>query len=626
MQNNMFSYKISHLPLSEQSFLPTEENIYIPKIKEQVFDFISEIWHSFVNKIVSITFTERDYCFEYGMFEVIDNDATRIAVVSSQIKLDDIAKQKIPKEFAIFKKKTRPTPVSYQTNFTSNILRDAIIKRERGEPLPIVIVDLRKDERIHPKLKEIIEDDMNQAVGIPLFFGNDPIGVLWGIRQDPLTPKQKALLFPQLHSLSNGISTIMSLEFNRGKDNLRSAQKNIEKLDTFSTILNLFYTKRAGQSDPVRTIIGRSNRYDTKFRLDASYVVPTSHGHSISLKRFLPEQENNTGKTLLMIPGFFCKRSIFDQMAREMAFRYGYKVISLDYRGRAQHTRPDGLFHEAWSIDNFIYEDFPKALAWINDQYPDDRIVVYGHSMGGMIARFYASSYEIIQGITKDHTLPDPNSHIAGIVSIASPDYVDLKLGVPGLNLIKLCTKLIPDTFNLKNISGNVFNKLLSLSISTVVPSIDLNNLFTFLHGTHKSMRQFTFDLSTRILSLHDFLGFHQITPPEIYLLMEDMICEESTKVMIQFLRSQFFDNNIMSFDGKINYTENLKNITLPMFYIMGSLDVIAPRDTIRHGYNVVSSSNKHSKTYDQGHLGLILHPTTVRKIAKSTDQWIREL
>jgi pimeloyl-ACP methyl ester carboxylesterase len=626
MSGGMLNYNLSPIALSEQSFLPEEEHIYIPELKEQVFDFVSHIWHAFVNKIVSMTFVERDYCFEYGMFEVIDGETTRIATVSSQVRLDDIAKQKIPREFAQFKKKTRSTPVSYQTSITSSVIREAIVKRGRGEKSPVVVVNLRRDKRIHPKLSKIITDDMNYSVGITLFFGDNPIGVLWGVRKHPLTPQQKDLLLPQLHSLSEGISTIMTLEFNQGKFNYKTVRKNIEKIDTNSSILSLYYTKRAGQSLPLRTIIGKSNLYGSTFRLDASYVVPTSRGYSISLKRFLPEHENASGKTLLMIPGFFCNRSIFDQMSREMAFRYGYKVISLDCRGRAKCTLPTGRLSRAWSIDDFIWEDFPAALSWIHEQYPQDKIVVYGHSMGGIIARFYAGSCGKFREMTGRDDLPDPDARLAGIVSIASPDYVDMKLGIPGSRLAKALAGLIPNRFHLQTISGNVFNRLLAMSVSRVVPTVNLKTFFSFLLDFHESMRQLTFDLSTRVLSLHDFIGFPQITPPEVYLLMEDVLCEESTKVMIQFLRSQIFGNSIRSFDGKIDYTENLKNITLPIFHITGSLDVIAPLETIRHGYESISSSNKHLREYRQGHIGLIMHPKTVREIAKSTHQWISAL
>jgi hypothetical protein len=174
--------------------------------------------------------------------------------------------------------------------------------------------------------------------------------------------------------------------------------------------------------------------------------------------------------------------------------------------------------------------------------------------------------------------------------------------------------------------TGNVFNNLLALSISKVISTINLKSFFSYLFDFHESIRQFTFDLSTQVSSLHDVIGFPQITPPEIYLLMEDIICEESTKVMIQFLRSQFFGNSIMSFDGKINYTENLKNIKLPVFHIMGSLDVVAPPETIKYGYNVISSTNKHLKEFRQGHIGLVMNPKTVREIAKTTDRWIGTL
>jgi pimeloyl-ACP methyl ester carboxylesterase len=612
--------------LSRQAFHPEEAQIYIPEIEGHIFEFIRKIWHSFVNKMVSLTFTERDYCFEYGLFEVIDGRSMRIAAVSSQIRLDDIAKRKIPKEFAEFKKKTRPTPVGSQSNFTASILRDAIIRKGNGEPPPIVSINIKKDRRVHPRLKEIVADDMNYAVGIPLFFGEHPIGVLWGVRSEPLSPQQRARLFPQLQSLGNGISTIMALEFNGGRHDHRTARRNIEKLDTNTLILKLFYSRQDGQAAPVRSIIGKSTRYQSHFRLDASYIVPTSRGFSISLKRFLPEHENKTGKTLLMIPGFFCKRSVFDLLAREMAFRYGYKVISLDLRGRDRHTLPEGRFYEAWSIDDFIREDFPAALSWIRRQYPDDHIVVFGHSMGGIIARFYTGSFDKIKMLSGRDDLPEPASHIAGIVSIASPDYLDIKLGIPGADLLKLGARLIPDAFDLKTISGNLFNRVLSGSISTVVPTVNPKTFFTFLHDLHGSMRQLTFDVSTRILSLHDFIGFPQITPPEVYLLMEDIICEESTKVMIQFFRSQFFGNSIQSFDGRINYTEDLQNITLPVFHVMGSLDVIVPAATIRSGSCGTVSSLRQLREYRQGHLGLILHPETVRDIAASADQWIGTL
>ena len=50
--------------------------------------------------------------------------------------------------------------------------------------------------------------------------------------------------------------------------------------------------------------------------------------------------------------------------------------------------------------------------------------------------------------MTNRYDSPDPDTHIAGIVSIASPDYVDVKLGIPGTHLMRYFTKLIPESFN----------------------------------------------------------------------------------------------------------------------------------------------------------------------------------
>lgn len=46
------------LKLSEQPYYPEEESIYIPVVREPLYLFIKKIWHSIVNKMVSIAFSE----------------------------------------------------------------------------------------------------------------------------------------------------------------------------------------------------------------------------------------------------------------------------------------------------------------------------------------------------------------------------------------------------------------------------------------------------------------------------------------------------------------------------------------------------------------------------------------
>ena len=614
------------LKLSDQPYYPEEESIYIPVVKEPLYLFIKEIWHSIVNKMVSIEFANGDYCFDHSLFEVIDCDTIQIAAISSQIRLDDIAQKKIPEEFKQFIKAINPYPLNSRSH-TSDLIREAIVKTGKGESPPIDYINLRADDKIHPRIKELLTDTMNYSVCVPLFYNNNPIGVLWGVRKEPLSESQLKILIPQLHSFAKSISTIISLEVTKKKPDIPAIRRTIEKIDTTSLIKSLLYTRQKGQDVPIRTIFGWSIRYRKNFRLDASYIIPTSKGFSISLKSFLPEETNDSGKTLLMIPGFFCRRSVFDLLARELCFRYGYKVISMDLRGRSSHTMPQRVLYEGWSMDEFINDDFPAALAWIRAQYPDDQIVVYGHSMGGMVARFYAAAYEQIRKMKMRIDLPDPNTHIAGIVSIASPDFIAYNVKVPGYNLLKMGFSAFSRVFLMKYFGLKLIDQFLTMTLSAVVPTINLQKYFSMFNSINFSMREVAYNLSGRILTLKDFIGYPQVTPPEIYLLMEDIICEESTKVTIQFLRSMLTDRPIMSFDGTINYYELLNShFALPHCTIYGTQDAIVPREVFQETPYLKASKKSVMRHYDQGHLGIMMHPETVRSLAEYTDEWIKTL
>ena len=139
-------------------------------------------------------------------------------------------------------------------------------------------------------------------------------------------------------------------------------------------------------------------------------------------------------------------------------------------------------------------------------------------------------------------------------------------------------------------------------------------------------MRFLSFNFHRNIPTIKDFIGYPQITPPEWYFLMEDVFCEESIKVMYQFLRSQLNDNSFLSYDGKLNYSEDQKNITLPIYSIIGTKDTLAPPESIQHHIEMIQSENNKRAEFDQGHIGMIMHPKTVRKICETAHEWIGTL
>lgn len=64
---------------------------------------------------------------------------------------------------------------------------------------------------------------------------------------------------------------------------------------------------------------------------------------------------------------------------------YGYDVLVMDYRSYGKST---GSFHE----EN-MYKDALAAYAYANTMYPEDKIVVYGRSLGSTFAAHVGTKY-----------------------------------------------------------------------------------------------------------------------------------------------------------------------------------------------------------------------------------------
>ena len=597
-----------------------QEEIYIFPIADNVYKFIEQVWSSFVNKMVALCFSNDENIFQHSIFEVIQDQSLRIVASSTYFMLKEIANKKGDKDVKEFMSKTKPTPLKDPLNLSAKVIQRAILDFTAGHRPNIEYVNIR-EQVIHENLDKLRTETMNYAVGLPLFVKENPIGILWGIRKEPFTASEMKEVTRQLCSLFDVIEFVTGKELD-GKADAYFARKNIEKADANSMSKFLFYTTEKNQKDPVTSIIFKSHGYEQVYRLDASYIIPTSNGYSVSLKKFTPEQINNTKINLLMIPGFFCRRSVMDKLAREMALQYGYRVFSMDMRGRSRQTLPPNGIQEGWTMDDYIQDDFPAVIRWLKEHYPAERTVVFGHSMGGMIARFYTSAYDVIKRLKKDSDLPNPQEHIAGIVSITSPNYVTLKTSFPALDAIKMSANMLPH-----NAVSDVLFNLLSTSLHSAVSTIDLNKFFRLLLNMHSSLRQFSFSIGTQVVTIKDFVGYKQISPSEWYFLIEDIFCEESTKVILQFARSQLSpDRSFLSYDGKINYNAEQRNFNLPIYSVLGTVDKIVPPEVLEEDLIYFTSKNKEMAKFEQGHLGIVFHLDTVRKMCRGLHDWIQKL
>ncbi len=603
-----------------QKLMVKPEEIYIFPINRQVKQFLEGVYSALVNKVVSLIYFNDDPCFSYSIFETIENDCMRVVASATHFKLKELALKKRVPGIEEYIKKAVPIPLSDPRNDSASYIREAIIDFNKGLRPEIKFIDLKK-EPIHPDKKVLLSDTMNYAVGLPIFIKEQPVGILWGIAKDPIQEHEKDELRQQFYSLFDVIEFVIGKELDSGMETYM-ARKNIEKADTHSSSKNLYYTVNDHQKEPVTSIIFRSYQYDAEYRMDASFIIPTSKGYAVSLKQFTPENLNTTGKHLLMIPGFFCRRSVMDKLAKEMALKYGYRVFSMDMRGRSRQTMPKNGKKEGWTVDDYIQSDFPEVLRWLKRNYPDEKTVVIGHSMGGMIPRFYSAAYTKICDLNSGCDLPEPHAYIAGIVAITSPNYIRLSNNLFYIDQIKMGLSLIPS----RSLVDFFFN-IASFSMQSTIQTIDLKKFFKILLNLHESLRPFSYDIGKRMLTIKDFVGYKEISPPEWYFLVEDVFCEESVSVIMQFVHSQLSDEKaFMSSDGKINYTEEMKNFDLPIYSILGTEDKIVPPDTKEDDFNLLKSTNIVVEKYNQGHLGIIFHNETVRQICANVDLWIRNL
>ena len=598
--------------------VPNINDIYIPPIPPLLKDFVKDVCTAFVNKVVSLKFSDDESCFDYSVFELVEKNHIRIVASSSQSQLREIVMTGVPEEIRSFNAKTVPIDLDDQQNLSSWMIRRATLVITNGKKPDVEIIAIAEDDRIHPHLQKLFTANMNFVAGVPLFVRGQPIGVLWGIRKDRLEQTQKKEITWQMQSMYEGIDNVVAQEFDRGADGY-FARRIIEKLDATSQIYRRYYTKVHGQKLPVKSTVAHSYTYEKSYRLDTSFNIPTRGGFSVSLKQYLPEEENASKKILLMIPGFFCNRSLMDRLAMEMSLRHGYKIYSADIRGRSKFTiPPQGFVGNGWTVDDYIWQDFPAIIGWLSKQHPDYKIIIMGHSMGGMIAKFYCSAHEKAKSLI-NWDLPDPHKHIAGVISITSPSYIDLKARIPFFEVMKSFARF----FGSSTLADPVYS-MINMGILSPFATINLNRFFSVVNNVSNSVRMFSFNVGTSIPTVKDFIGYEQITVPEWYFFMENVFCEEAIKVIIQFARSLLNNNSFVSYDGKINYTEEQKKLDIPVFLAVGTKDTIAPPQTVEHGFDEFKSRIKHKAEYDQGHLGIVFHPETVRLIGEETHQWMQ--
>lgn len=109
--------------------------------------------------------------------------------------------------------------------------------------------------------------------------------------------------------------------------------------------------------------------------------ITASDGYQLSVKCFLPKDPN--GDVVLINSATGVRQQYYGEFASYLADR-GFRVYTYDYRGIGE-SAPRSLKDFEASMHEWGTLDYHAVLKSLFENYPDARVTVIGHSVGGQI-------------------------------------------------------------------------------------------------------------------------------------------------------------------------------------------------------------------------------------------------
>ena len=237
-----------------------------------------------------------------------------------------------------------------------------------------------------------------------------------------------------------------------------------------------------------------------------------------------------------------------------------------------------------WTIDDYIKYDIPAALKFVTEQTGKEKVTWIGHSLGGMIMYAYLGMNE-----------PDL---IKSVATIGSP---------------------------------------------IIIPQPPNQILSAFVNNKHLLKAFLIVNTRTGATGIAPFQKFI-ITPDEILFFNRNNVKDETVKKVLSYvvedipvgvvnqiidlIQTGFFKSS----DGSINYTDQIKNIDLPMLLACGKADNLAPPESVRLVFNQIKSENKtfimfgtaNGYKHDYGHNDLILGTIANKEVYPKIYNWLK--
>lgn len=338
----------------------------------------------------------------------------------------------------------------------------------------------------------------------------------------------------------------------------------------------------------------RRTRTDDSVRV---HSIRTTDGWNLGLSRIEPKTPSRR-PPIVFLHGLGQNRYTWDLPGRSMARWFvdrGWDVWMLEMRGHGRSRKKGAPMN--WNFDTFVEHDLPAALHAVRAERGKSRPFLVGHSLGGMMCYAYT---------------PEHQHEVAGFVSIGGPVIYGkgsrmLRILAAGNTLphrlarMKTWIELLPH-FDLRILGAAAVAgfPLMQSRLARGLP----------LHPWHHG------NVDPQLLRDRITLGFERVAPG----------------VVAQFTR-WVAERRFDAWDRSVDYFHEMERIALPVLFVGGSEDRLAPVESIRPGFERIGSKDKTFKVFAEakgkgtphGHLDLTMGTEAPNEIWPFVRGWLED-
>ena len=331
--------------------------------------------------------------------------------------------------------------------------------------------------------------------------------------------------------------------------------------------------------------------YPVTERSTQVFHIETSDGWSIAIHHYAPKGAKKQSTPVLLCHGISSNKYNWD-LNDEYSFpsyiaAKGFDTYVVELRGSGQSMQP-GLFDEKsydYSFDDYVLKDLPAAIDFVASRSDTGQVHWMGHSMGSMVM------YAYLQRVGQDK--------IRSVTAVGSPPKL-----FEGNDSLGRGISLFP-------VVDFVYDELPSgLLVRTVAPLA--------YPGV--------------IAPQHVLWNYDNLDPDVARQTGAHAVDNLSSQVVRQLVAGRD-KGYLTSADGLYNYTDGMKKIEVPIFFVVGILDQMAPPSVMVEAFRKVSSKEKRIEilssangyAHDYGHVDLVLGKTAPREVFPLLEQWLAE-